>query len=353
MTVKASRLCAGERLIRPGGGKRAGQCSVWDGAGPVGQSQLSVAVPTAWDGAGYAESGRPYPVRNAGKCLSARWRPLRGIRSRHGFCGWARRRIAARPSGCMGAWATGARPVPGRRLARVRGPRRSRCLPAAYRRSEPPRRSRPAGERARHVGPGSHRSRWAVAASWRASAGRHHRGGGPVSPGYRAVRGPAATGRTTPHRAIPRSAAPRRYGAIPGAAFRWRAIPRRHRAVTGAAIPRRYGAVPGAASPGRATLPGGRSGRHHLPPRDRLGQRVATPEGPDPRLSAHAGPAGPGLPARPVLRVEPAVGPRLMAGHERQRRRSGGGRSRTRILGPGYQRSIGGRDGHPDLGRDR
>ena len=99
-------------------------------------------------------------------------------------------------------------------------------------------------------------------------------------------------------------------------------------------------------------LPENRLGGRHLHPGGRLARGLTSAEGPDPGLPAHAGSARPDLPTRPVLRVEPAVRPRIMAGRERQRRRLVGKRSPAGVLGPGHQRPIGGRDGDPDLGRD-
>ena len=188
---------------------------------------------------------------------------------------------------------------------------------------------------------------------------------------------PAA--RRAGHRPIPGHAAPRRAPApgqrattgtaTPRRAAAQRAAPRGHRTVRGAATARRHFSA--RAVPARSPPTGGHAAAWHvlrprrcILPRDRPGGRLPRPEGrlargltaaegPDPGLPPHAGPAGPGLPARPVLGVEPAVRPCLLAGHERQWRRHSGRRGRTRLLRPGHQRSIGGRDGDPDLGRHR
>ena len=94
-------------------------------------------------------------------------------------------------------------------------------------------------------------------------------------------------------------------------------------------------------------------GTRHAPPyraavRHAPGRRAA---GPAARVPSGPGAARPGVPAGPVLVVEPGIDPVCLAGHCGHRRRIR--RHRPRVFGPCGERRRRRRDLHPDLGRHR
>ena len=245
------------------------------------------------------DNGQSEPGLKPAKCLSARCQPLRGIRSRHGFCGWARRRAAARPVGRAGAPPTAHRP------------RRSRLLPAAGRRLGAGRQSSPTATRAHRRSPGGRPSHWAMAARRPAPSGRHRHAGQPAPP-RRAL--------LHPHRPTAGTAAPRRAAApvprpIPTANPRRAASEHRPVGHCRRGGPRQHRPIPRTASPRRPARNG--------PPRQGTGPSPALPPrgapartgpsrggtGPSAALPPRGGTPPPG-PSRPGLPPPGATPPR-------------------------------------------